>query len=291
MKKLLLPLAAAAAFGLAPYATKLGVAAGSAWLVLLGVLLALGASGTFNALAIAAGAIGAFGGNVLSSVLPAAGGAVLVGLASAERTSRVRGTNARLVHVGASVLVGGLSGSLAAAYASASPAVRGVAVLVSAVLVALPQLVDADDPLAHNLETASKRVSDPAKSSLRDGAELRRQVHDVPIDPSAEKSVRATWRALRKLADVRVRLEQSKARLETNAPARDVKSPASGVVDMVDKRIADHVAALARAYTAADTARAAAVGLDDAALKTVEHASEALEDVTRAIEDVKRVQA
>ncbi len=285
MKKLLLPIAAAATFGLAPYATKLGVTAGSAWLVLLGVLLALGASGSLNALAIAAGAVGAFGGNVLGSVLPAAGGAVLVGLAYAERTSRVRGTNARLVHVGASLLVGGLAGSLAAAYASGSPAVRGVAVLVSAVLVALPQLVDADDPLAHSLDTASQRVSDPARSSLRDGAELRRQVHDVPIDPSAEKSVRATWRALRKLADARVRLEASKARL------KDASSPASGVVDMVDKRIADHVAALARAYTAADTARAAAVGLDDAALKTVENASEALEDVTRAIEDVKRVQA
>jgi len=288
MRKILLPIAAAAAFGLAPYATRLGVTAGSAWLVLLGVLLALGASGSWSALAIASGALGAFGGNVLGSVLPAAGGAVLVGLAYAERTSRVRGTNARLVHVGASLLVGALAGSLATAYASASPAVRGVAVLVSAVLVALPLLVDADDPVAHALDSASKRVSEPARGSLRDGAELRRQVHDVPIDPAAEKGVRATWRALHKLSEVRIRLEQSKTRIkDASSPAA---SPAAGVVDMVDKRIADHVAALARAYTAADTARAAAVGLDDAALKTVEHASETLEDVTRAMEDVKRVE-
>jgi len=285
MRRILLPVAAAAAFGLAPYATKLGATAGSAWLVLLGVLLAIGASGSLDALAIASGALGAFGGHVLGSVLPAAGGAVLVGLAYAERTSRVRGTQARLVHVGATITVGALAGSLAAAYAAASPAVRGVAVLVSAVLVALPLLVDADDPLAHALEAASKRVSDPARASLRDGAELRRQVHDVPVDPASEKSVRATWRALRKLSEVRIRLERSKAR------SGDAASPASGVVDMVDKRIADHVAVLARAYTAADTARAAAVGLDDAALKTVETASEALEDVTRAMEDVKRVGA
>ncbi|HSQ62642.1 MAG TPA: hypothetical protein VLM85_05490 [Polyangiaceae bacterium] len=285
MRKILLPVAAAAAFGLAPYATKLGATAGSAWLVLLGVLLAIGASGSLDALAIASGALAAFGGHILGSVLPAAGGAVLVGLAYAERTSRVRGTQARLVHVGATIAVGALAGSLAAAYAAASPAVRGVAVLVSAVLVALPLLVDADDPLAHALEAASKRVSDPARASLRDGAELRRQVHDVPVDPASEKSVRATWRALRKLSEVRIRLERSKGR------AGDTASPARGVVDMVDKRIADHVAVLARAYTAADTARAAAVGLDDAALKTVENASEALEDVTRAMEDVKRVGA
>ena len=56
---------------------------------------------------------------------------------------------------------------------------------------------------------------------------------------------------------------------------------------MVDERIRDHVAALARAYSAVDTAAAAELGLDDAALRSVDAAGESLEQVSRAIiEDV-----
>lgn len=276
---MLLPIAAAITFGAAPFASKLGVVAGSAWLVVLGVLLALSASASFSALAIAAGAIGAFSGNVLGSVVPAAGGAVLVALAYAERTMRVRGTNARLVHVGSSLIVGALSGSLVATYGSASPAVRGVAVLVCAVLVALPLLVDADDALAATLEGASRRVSDPARAALRDAAELRRQAHDVPLDAESRRVVVGTWRALRKLAESRVRLERSKAQRE----GTDASSPANAVVARVDQRIADHVTALARAYTAADTARVAASTLDNAALERAGDVGDSLEETTRAL--------
>lgn len=280
MNKPLLLVAAAAAFGLAPFASRLGLVPGSAWLVLLGVAFAIAASGSVNAIAVAAGALGALGGTVLGSVSVAVGGAVLVALAYAERTLRVRSTHGRLLHVGSALGSGALAGAIATSYGTASPAVRGVAVVVAAVLVALPLLVEADDPLAHALEGASKLVSDPARASLRDGAELRRQAHDIPLSDDATKGVQKTWRALSKLAEVRVRLERSRAQAEAS------KTPAAAVVDMVDGRIRDHVTALARAYTAADTVRAAAVGLDDAALKTVENTSEGLEDVSRALVDV-----
>jgi hypothetical protein len=56
---------------------------------------------------------------------------------------------------------------------------------------------------------------------------------------------------------------------------------------MVDAKLADHVTALSRAYTAVDTAHAAELGLDDAALKHVETASESLDEVSRALVDVK----
>jgi hypothetical protein len=281
MRRIMLPLAAAVTFGAAPYASKLGVVAGSAWLVMLGVLLAVAASASLSSVAIAAGAIGAFGGNVLGSVVPAAGGAVLVGLAYAERTMRVRGTNARLVHTASSLVVGALAGSLATAYATASPAVRIVAMLVCAVLVTLPLLVDADDPLAALLENAARGVSEPARAALRDAAELRRQAHDVPLDQEMVPVVAGTWRALRKLAESRVRLERSKARIATTAAT----SPANAVVSRVDQRIAEHVTALARAYTAADTARAAATTVDDAALKHVETVGDTLEETSRALVD------
>lgn len=276
MRKLMLPVAAAVTFGAAPYLSKLGVVSGSAALVALGVLLAIAASSSLSSIAIAAGALGAFGGHVLGTALPAAGGAVLVGLAFAERTTRVRGTNARLAHIGASLVTGALAGSLVTAYASASPAVRGVAILVCAVLVSLPLLVEADDPLAATLESTSRRVSDPARAALRDAAELRRQVHDVPLDDETARTVAGTWRALRKLAESRLRIEKTKSRITA-------ASPAATVATMLDQRIHDHVSALARAYTAVDTAHAAAASIDDAALKNVETASEHVEEASRAL--------
>lgn len=281
MKKSALLLAAAAAFGLAPYAKSMGQVPGAAWLVLLGVALGLGSSGYVSALAIAFGATAALTGTILGSISPAIGGGILVALAYGERTLRVRSPQGKLLHVGAAFGSGALAGTVASAYTAAALPVHAVAVVVAAVLVALPQLIDADDPLAHSLEGASKLVSDPAKGSFRDAAELRRQAQDIPLDDDAMKLVAKTWTALDKLADVRVRLERTK-KSETNKTA-------GAIAEMIDVKIRDHVAALGRAYTAADTKRAATVGLDDVALKNVENASESMEEVSRAIADVDEV--
>jgi hypothetical protein len=193
---------------------------------------------------------------------------------------RVRGPVTRLVHIGAAILGGALAGSLSTAYAFASPAVRIVAVLVAGVLVALPLLVDADDPIAHVLDTTADLVPDPAKKSLKDGADLRRNVQEIPLDRETGRHVRKTWQALLRLADARVRLERTRG-------VRGEGSPAEAVVKMVDAKMADHVTALSRAYTAVDTVRAAELGLDDAALKNVETAGESLDEVSRAMVDVK----
>jgi hypothetical protein len=226
------------------------------------------------------GAGGAFASAVLGSVSPAAGGAALVGFAFAERTMRVRGATARLAHVAAALVGGALAGALSSAYAFSSPAVRIVAILVAGVLVALPLLVDADDPIAHALEATASLVPEPARKSLVEGAELRRNVRDIPLDAETARHVRKTWGALVKLAEARVRLERTRA-------VRTEGSPADAVVKMVDAKLGDHVSALSRAYTAADTVRAAELGLDDAALKNVETAGESLDEVSRAIVDVK----
>jgi hypothetical protein len=252
MRKISLLVAAAFAFGAAPYVNALGHVGGSLALLALALLLAFSASGGLFSLAATFGAGGAFASAVLGGVSPAAGGAALVALAFAERTLRVRSATARLVHVGAALLGGALAGTLSNAYAFSSPAVRIVAVLVAGVLVALPLLVDADDPVAHTLEGTASLVPEPAKRSLVEGAELRRNVRDIPLDRETGSHVRKTWVALLKLAEARVRLERTKA-------VRTAGSPAEAVVKMVDAKLADHVTALSRAYTAADTVRAAAV--------------------------------
>ena len=128
----------------------------------LAILLACTASGMLSALAIAAGAMGAFGAGVLGTTSSAVAGACLVGFAFAERTVRVRTPVARAAHLGVAVVGGALAGMLASAYASASPAVQGVSILVGSVLVALPLLVDADDPIAFALERSAVVLRDPS---------------------------------------------------------------------------------------------------------------------------------
>ncbi len=296
MRKLSILFVSALAFGLAPYTSRLGIVGGSAALVALGVMLAIAASGGIFALAIACGAMAALAGTMLAGVSPAVGGAVLIALAYAERSSRVRGAPARLAHVGASVLAGGLTGLLSSSYATASPPVRVVAIVVGAVLIALPMLLEADDALAHSLDGAALEVSEPARTSLKQGADIRRHSHEIPLDGSASRNVHKTWQALTKLADARVRLEKSQNRNtaivseQSEGSYRDPsKAPttAQSVVAMVDQRIADHVKALSRAYAASDTARAAAVGLDDVALKGALTVGDSLEDVSKAMVDVK----
>jgi MFS family permease len=283
VKKLAFLLAAGAVFGVFPMAMRLGTVTGSLLLVLLGVSLAVAASEGIHALSVGAGAMGAFVGTILATVAPPIAGAALVGLAFAERTTRVRGRSARLVHMGGALLGGSLAGLLAYSYSSASLAVHLVAVVVAAVLVALPLLVEADDPVAHMLDEASVDVTGIARTRLSEGAELRRTADDVVLDADSAKRVKRTWSSLLRLAEARVRLEKTTRSTTTTSPG----SAAAAVVDMVDQRIADHVAVLTRAYTAVDAARAAAVGLDDADLKSVEHGAESMEDVSRALMEVE----
>src|SRR5204862_3078768 len=140
--------------------------------------------------------------------------------------------------------------SLSTAYAStASIPVFAVAVLVAAVLAALPLLVEADDPLAHALTEAAGLVNEPARQSLLDGAELRRNAHEVPLDRATFTRVKTTWQSLLRLAEARVRLERSRPQALLRIAARsapDVEGPpppvsaANAVLTMVDQRIAEH---------------------------------------------------
>ena len=296
MKKLAFIVAAASLFALAPIANRFGPVASSVALVWLGVLLAVCASGTLQSIAVASGALGAFASGILGPVSPAAAGAVLVAAAFAERTTRIRSRNARAVHVLLALVGGALAGTLSTSFNASSIAVTAVAVLVASVLAALPLLVDADDPVAHALDHAARAVSEPARAALASGAELRRNAEEVPLDRATQARVRKTWGSLLRLAEARVRLERSRpallVRVADAAPASTTAmtpapSAADAVLAMLDQRVAEHVAVLSKAYTAVDTARAAAVGLDDADLRTVDSMGDSLEDVSRAMIEVK----
>lgn len=311
MKKLAFVVAAASLFALAPIANRFGPVASSVALVWLGVLLAVCASGAAASMSVAGGALGAFGSGTLAAVSPAAAGAVLVAAAFAERTTRVRSRTARAVHIGVALVGGALAGSLSTAFNAASIPVMAVAILVAAVLSALPLLVEADDPVAHALDGAASAVSEPSRTVLMQGAELRRTAEDVPLDASTQARVNKTWQSLLRLAEARVRLERSRPNTlvrigemipaSTPAPASTPTptpsstpselalqpSAAAAVLGMVDQRIAEHVSVLSKAITAVDTARAAALGLDDSDLAAVDSMGDSLEDVSRAMVEVK----
>ncbi|CAN5908343.1 hypothetical protein BH11MYX4_BH11MYX4_33260 [soil metagenome] len=251
-------------------------------------------------LAVAGVSLGAFGAGVLAPVSPAAAGAVILAAAFAERTTRIRSRTARAVHLLVALVAGALGGSLSTAFTGSSLAVTAVAIVVASVLAALPLLVEADDPVAHALEQAAKGVSEPARAALISGAELRRNAEEVPLDRPTQVRVRKTWQALLRLAEARVRLERSRpkvlVRIAELAPVSSgdalalpaaQPSAADAVLGMVDQRISEHVTVLAKAYTAVDTARAAAVGIDDAELRNIDSMGDSLEDVSRAMVEVK----
>lgn len=311
MRKLAFIVAAASLFALAPIANRFGPVASSVALVWLGVLLAVSASGSAQSLAVASGALGAFGSGILATVSPAAAGAVLVAAAFAERTTRIRSRTARAVHVLVALVGGGLAGTLSTSFNASSIPVMAVAILVAAVLSALPLLVDADDPIAHALDQAAAAVGEPARAALVSGAELRRNAEEVPLDRATQARVKKTWGSLLRLAEARVRLERSRpkvlvrigelaaASLALPSSAASPAPPASpalvtappsaadAVLAMVDQRLVEHVTVLAKAYTAVDTARAAAIGLEDADLRSVDSMGDSLEDVSRAMVEVK----
>lgn len=298
MRKLAFIVAAASLFAFEPIAGRFGPVVSSLALVWLCVILAIFASGYAQSLSVTGGALGAFGGGILASVSPTAAGAVLVAAAFAERTTRVRSRTARAVHVLMALVGGALAGTLSTAYATASVPVFAVAVVVAAVLAALPLLVEADDPVAHALEQASKSVAEPAKAALANGAELRRNAQEVPLDRTTQARVKKTWQSLLRLAEARIRLERSRPAVlvriaeqvegpQLEGPQLPPKSAAESVLGMLDQRIGEHVTVLARAYTAVDTAAAAAISLDDTALKTVEHVGESLDEVSRAMVEVR----
>jgi hypothetical protein len=278
--------AAAAVFGLAPFVSRLGPLLGPATAVTVAMLLACAASGTACALAMAAGAVGALSSGLLETVSSAFAGGCLVGLAFAERTRRVRTPAARGAHVTLAVVGGALAGELSSAFTSTSVALAGVSVGMGAVFVALPLLIDADDPVAHALEESAAILRDPAARSLRDGASLRRVSDDTLVKREARRGVARARRKLQKLAQARVRLQRAGVVLSAPGEARP-ESIREAVLQMLDDAIADHVAALTRAYKAVDTAEAAATGLDDAAARGVDAVGERLEDVSRAIIEIK----
>jgi len=248
--------------------------------ILVTVAFAVAVSGRPNAVALMAGAVAALVGSVAWAVIPELGGALVVGLAYAERSLRVRPLRLRLVHVGLAVAVGAGAGALAEAYASAPLLYRSVAVVMCAVVSLVPFFMEADAPGVRVLEDAAKQLGPPIAAALLDGAELLRCDTSL-LDRETASNVRKSWRSLEKLVEARLAMAGG------GGPTRRGETAAM-VTAMVDRQITEHIASLTRAYAAVTTMGAAEVGIDDTALRDVHARGEALDEQSRAIVEVGR---
>jgi MFS family permease len=262
-------------FATLPSVETLPVLISSALLVAMGVALACAASGRFNALAVAAGAVGAFGSGALRPVVPAAAGALLFALAFGERSLRVRSPAARMAHVGISLVGGALAGQLLAAFSSSNVALWLVSIVVAVALSALPLLLDADDPKAFALDQIAREAPPAAAKLLTDAAELRRNSLDVSLEPSAKASVERSWDALMGLGEARSKLEKTRMRSASEA--------IDSVAKMLEEKMSAHLDALRKAFSAADSMKVFARVADDGALAGVAATGESLEEVSKVL--------
>lgn len=243
-------------------------------LVASAVLLACAASGAFNWATVSMGAIGAFAGAALRTTSFAASGAVILVCVFAERTLRVRGGVGRAVHVGMALLGGGAAMFLAGSFGARDASLFGVAIAVGTALSALPLLIDADDPVAAELDRISKIVPESVARELRSAAQMRRHGKDVTMDADVAKNVDGTFDTLLRLAEARVRVQR--------ASEVDGES-GKKVAALVDGKIVLCAAAIRKAFAASDTVQAYATARDDQELHALSAKSESIEEASRTL--------
>ncbi len=284
MHRFTLFLATAAAFVAAPFASRLGPVLGALVFVSIGVGLAWTASAGVNAVAAASGALGAFALGTWYASLPVVAGAALLAFCYFERSLRIKETPARVIHVILASGAGAIAGYLAWRYAGSDLGVRATVVIVTAILAGLPLFVEADDVVAHTLDTLADDLPKSAAKPLRAGAELRRSVDAALLDRRTAREMNETWNNLVRLAQARSRLENRQPKSEKKRGKKHTQNHRA-VIARVEERIADHVRILTQAYTAVDAAHAAEASMNDAAARSVETTGESLDEVSRALVD------
>ena len=276
--------ATAVAFVAAPFASRLGPVLGALVFIAIGVALAWTASAGMNAVAAAGGALGAFALGTWYHSLPVVAGAALLALCYFERSLRIRETVARAIHVLLAAGAGAIAGYLAWRYAGSDLGVRATVIVVTAILAGLPLFVEADDAIAHTLDSLADDLPKSAAKPLRAGAELRRSVDAALLDRRTAREMNETWSNLVRLAHARTRLEQRQSKSEKKRGKKHSQNQRA-VIARVEERISDHVRILTQAYTAVDAAHAAEASINDSAARNVETTGESLDEVSRALVD------
>ena len=276
MRPVLLLATAAALFAAFPQALRGGAIVAALLPVVLSVAFAMVVAGRPTGLCVLLGALAALAGSLAWPFAPGLGGAILLSLGYAERTTRIRTIRARTLHVILATASGATAGALSASYASSPLPVFSVATILCAVVALAPLLVVADDPRVAFLESAASRLGCPLAPALREATELLRASDVGVLDRETATQVASSWRSLQRLIEARLRLHGSPK-----------SESAALVTSMLDRQITDHVASLVRAVAAAASVGAAEAGLDDTAIRDVHLRGEVLEEQSRAMLEVR----
>jgi hypothetical protein len=240
--------------------------------VACGIALAIAASGNLSYLSIAGGAIGALGMGFLSPTSAALGGAVFLACVYFERTSRIADRSRRTMHLGLAVLGGALAAHASQSFLAAAFPVLCVSLLVSAALAALPQFIDADDPVTYKLSVASASLPGDLGKELASIAELRRQTQGLPLESSSKDTVESSWRALAELVETRMIM----GRTSNSELTRSIH-------EKTEEKILEVTRLLHRTLTASAKVRAIETNARDEVASKLEATGESLEEVERAL--------
>lgn len=170
-------------------------------------------SSRLGPVSVAAGALAALAWALLRPAMPSVAGPALVVLLLLGRTTRVLAAPAQLLHVGLGVASGGISAwaihtwlpdGLGWADLSRLGLTELAALVLAALVLGLPFLIDAEQPEVHALLSLARRSRGPARTRLlRAVAAARRSQALVALEPAERRVLR---RALEDLARVGERL-------------------------------------------------------------------------------------
>lgn len=237
---------------------------GAILLVVLGAVVACVASAP-SPTSIGLGAFAAVAYGALRPQAPIAAWALFTLLVLLGRGLRARGTWAWILHGSLSLLGGACAMWLSLAYVEAEVAVRIAALVVAAVMTAMPLFVPVDDTETASLLALARRTRGPARTRLLRAAALARRA-------ASSEDVSASDRRL--LAGVFAAIHRAALRGERRS-ARDL-----------DEALRDQLGALARFLRALGQRGDATVGLETRGDVGLTLAREAVEAEARTLRDL-----
>ncbi|MDP3275121.1 MAG: hypothetical protein Q8Q09_08005 [Deltaproteobacteria bacterium] len=235
----------------------------------LGITTAVLCSGR-GMLALALGALGSLAYVTLASRSPELGGALFVLGAHGARVIRGRTAALRGALALASLTGGAVAAILVARYAAHDLAVMTAATVIASLFAGASFVLPSDDALSFGLRGLAQESDEPGRSLLLRAVQLRRKIGDSDSDLLPAHSTR--------------QLEGAWTVLLTAARARATAQRSTAIA--LDRRIARHVDALERIYSAAEERSAHVAGMDNAALDAARLEHERLASEISALQEL-----
>ncbi len=239
-------------------------AVGALLLVVLGAVVACVASAP-SPMSIGLGALAAVAYGALRPQMPIAAWALFALLVLLGRGVRARGTWAWMIHTAVSLLGGACAMWVTLSYAESDVAARVAAVVVAALMMAMPLFVPVDDTQTASLLALARRSRGPARGRLLRAAAVSRRL---------ERAEELTHGDRRVLSGAFAAMHRAALRAERRSSKE------------LEGALADQLVAVTRFVRALDQRGDATVGLETRGDAGLAIAREAVETEARALREL-----